>query len=696
MFNFRRLNLTLKLFCINFGSIALFAIILFLIFNQGIVMQKEVIGKNMQLYSEVLVKEISEMFHAKYHNVQAMAKNSGLKSSNKEDIQFILDEMMTLYPDTGYIALVNPKGELIAINSIDPNRKPLNSKVFVGSNFSSTEWFQKTKAQQFTQDLNKKIFGTFVGKIARDEIAQKLYGKEVIGNHFTTIVDDGYGEIQAILTIFNTTNWIEQALADLYKSTKSNGKSELAFLVEDGMLGSYVEFNQNGQKVDHQQSLLAKSYLTNGLGKSLRDTGLYTGQIDSLFANGNYQMYYSASKLTGEKFIDDLNWYVMMGVPPEKLFMAANQLRQYFYGFAVLLLFISAAINYYGGRMASIPIQKMATLLSGNAATVKSVAHRLEVASSELSRNTTEQASAVQQISSSLEQTNTMVEQNTTSSELVQSIANDTHSEAQRGKSVMQELNQAIEDITKSTQSIAELQNVIKGIGEKTKLIDEIVFQTKLLSFNASVEAERAGEHGRGFAVVAQEVGNLASMSGKAATEIANIVKTSIIKADEVVRDNQVKVKRGGELSVRTSQVLNTIESKTNDVKSQSEQISKASKEQALGIKQISDAIAQIDQATHTVSQNANEFANTGKEMGVEADQLENSVQGLLTIIHGDKSSKQNIAKKAVSKSNSKPMNKVMVSKQKISFGKSAIVNNSDNQVSKPEPTVISGDWDSL
>lgn len=636
MLSFRRLNLTLKLFTINFGSVALFAGILLLIFNQGISMQKEVIGQNMQLYSEVLVKEISEIFHSKYHNVQAMAKNSGLKSNNKEEIQFILDEMMTLYPDTGYIALVSPKGELIAVNSIDASGKPLNSKSIIGDNFSNYDWFKNTKAQKFTQDLEKKIFGSYVGQIKKDEIAKKLYGTDLIGNHFSTIVDDGYGEVQAVLTIFTTTRWIEQALTGLYRSTKSNGHSEIAFLTEDGSLASFVKFEKNGERSNNTPERLGKSYFSDPIGNDLKNDSHVVGKSRSIFES-NEEIFYAGSKVEGEKFINSLNWYVIMGVPPEKLFLAANKLQNFFYLFALILLFISAAINYFGGRIASVPIQKVANLLSGNASKVKTVAHRLEQASNELSANTTEQAASIQQISSSLEQTNSMVEQNTTSSELVLSIANDTHQEAQNGKDVMQELKKAIDDITRSTESISELQEIIKSIGDKTKLIDEIVFQTKLLSFNASVEAERAGEHGRGFAVVAQEVGNLASMSGKAATEIANIVKASIEKADWVVKDNQVKVKRGGELSINTSKVLDAIESKTNDVKSQSAQISKASKEQAIGIRQISDAVTQIDQATHTVSENAKEFAHTGKEMGSEADQLEQSVHSLLTIIHGER-----------------------------------------------------------
>ena len=69
---------------------------------------------------------------------------------------------------------------------------------------------------------------------------------------------------------------------------------------------------------------------------------------------------------------------------------------------------------------------------------------------------------------------------------------------------------------------------LISEIGNKTKVINDIVFQTKLLSFNASVEAARAGEHGKGFSVVAEEVGNLAHMSGNSAKEITQLLESSI------------------------------------------------------------------------------------------------------------------------------------------------------------------------
>ena len=70
---------------------------------------------------------------------------------------------------------------------------------------------------------------------------------------------------------------------------------------------------------------------------------------------------------------------------------------------------------------------------------------------------------------------------------------------------------------------------------KKQKLLMTLSFKPNSYLFNASVEAARAGEHGKGFAVVAEEVGNLAAMSGKAASEISEMLDHSIHQVESIV-----------------------------------------------------------------------------------------------------------------------------------------------------------------
>ncbi len=143
----------------------------------------------------------------------------------------------------------------------------------------------------------------------------------------------------------------------------------------------------------------------------------------------------------------------------------------------------------------------------------------------------------------------------------------------------------------------------------KTRVINDIVFQTKLLSFNASVEAARAGEHGKGFAVVAEEVGNLAPMSGNAAKEISTMLEGSIQKVERIVEQSKTKVslllqyrKDTVDKGIRTAEecdrVLDDILANVSRVNQMVAEISTASQEQAMGVQEVTKSMNQLDQVT--------------------------------------------------------------------------------------------------
>ena len=195
----------------------------------------------------------------------------------------------------------------------------------------------------------------------------------------------------------------------------------------------------------------------------------------------------------------------------------------------------------------------------------------------DLSRRTSEQASALEQTSASMEEMTSTVKQNADNAKQANQLAIEARETADKGGAVTMQAMAAMEEINKSSKKIADIITVI----------DEIAFQTNLLALNAAVEAARAGEHGRGFAVVASEVRNLAQRSATAAKEIKGLINESIRR-----------VMDGSELVNRSGKTLEDIVDSVKRVTDIIAEISAASQEQASGVDQVNKAIMSMDSTT--------------------------------------------------------------------------------------------------
>ena len=165
----------------------------------------------------------------------------------------------------------------------------------------------------------------------------------------------------------------------------------------------------------------------------------------------------------------------------------------------------------------------------------------------------------------------------------------------------------------KTTIAMDEINTQVNLINESISVIDQIAFQTNILSLNAAVEAATAGEAGKGFAVVAQEVRNLASRSAEAAKEIKNIVENAKNKADEGKSIASHMIDGYKELNENIQQTINLISD-----------IEMSSKEQLTGIEQINDAVNQLDQQTQ---QNA-QIASQTHDVALVTDNIAKLVVG--------------------------------------------------------------------
>lgn len=285
-------------------------------------------------------------------------------------------------------------------------------------------------------------------------------------------------------------------------------------------------------------------------------------------------------------------------------------------------------------------------LLDGQGKVKISAQNNLSI-SSILSSSVTEQAAAIQQISATSEEISKMANKNKEHVEVITNSTNHQKDLISNATMKIYNLEKEIHELKNMNQHLIlcqqdnskKLGNIIAIFSElksRTKVIDDIVFQTKLLSFNASVEASRAGIHGKGFAIVAEEVGKLATQSGEASNTINSIINSSSIdikkitdEADttmtEEIKNAQYKLNQIIDYLNQNLKIYKEIESESISSHNMLTEISLATTEQYTGINEISKAMYQIDQsnsANSKISQDANKESIDLNQRALELEEV--------------------------------------------------------------------------
>ena len=285
----------------------------------------------------------------------------------------------------------------------------------------------------------------------------------------------------------------------------------------------------------------------------------------------------------------------------------------------VLMLALGMGFTWFFSNNLSQKLIVITEKLAHGSIQVDSSSTHLSSSSQSLASSASEQAASLQETTSSLEEISSQIKNNAENSLTAETALRESQPLLERGIEAMTRMNEAMEEIKKSSNETSKI----------IQTIDDIAFQTNLLALNAAVEAARAGEAGKGFAVVADEVRNLAKRSADAARNTSHLINHS--------QESSIK---GSEVATEVTSNLTHIEKSINCINNLVLEISTASSEQAEGIEQLSSVMSDMDRIVQNNASSSEETASVAEELSSQATELHEVISEMDRIVGGSNKTK--------------------------------------------------------
>ncbi len=287
-------------------------------------------------------------------------------------------------------------------------------------------------------------------------------------------------------------------------------------------------------------------------------------------------------------------------------------------------------------RMAHAFDEMMKTIRS-SLSHVKESTSRIVQGSEEISEITT---ATVSDLMNQKEETNSVAQSIRKMSASSQNVASNTHQSqsftnnveaevadgANKAFSAREKINNLFNQIERVASIAEKLEKETMRISETVKVVDDITMKTRLLSFNASVEAGRASSAGLGFAVVANEIGELANQTKNSNLEIEECtkqLKTLMHEAVVVIKETKI-LAHEGRIEVNTSyDAFKNVAAEMTKLKEVMEDIARSTKEQSEATKEVESNIQSIMELSQKTTLAAQRIGEVSSDFSLLAHQLD-------------------------------------------------------------------------
>ena len=520
--------------------------------------------------------------------------------ASQEKVSHVVDPFVSSITGETIFVLVVPilnNGQFMGTVVVDLNVKMFNALGIDESGEGAKTFFDViNKDGKFVYSSNPDAVGKnladYVGEENFKENIQSRFDKESIFN----VQDSHRVRYFAPLNIDDTSWYVQSAMSlDIY----NEGKNQLLVAL---ITAEVILF------------ILLQLVLFTALKKSLQPLGKLAEESDKL-ANGNFDIKVSYAQedeigrlvKSFNNIVKRLN-YVVSDLQAKLTAFAQGDFgseikedENYQGDFRPILTSLQDISTSLNGTLKN--VHTSSSEVSGSADQVSSMAQRI-------SEGTTKQASSIAELSKTMEDITEQIRHTTKQAEKAQQLGVVSGSHVETSNQKMTDMQGAMEEITEKSKEISKI----------IKTIDDIAFQTNILSLNAAIEAARAGEAGKGFAVVADEVGNLAKKSQEAAQNTSLLIEETI-----------GAVQKGAKFTEETAEALQSVSESTNQVNDLIEEISKASEEESAGVSRLSEGLQEISAVVQENSATAEESAATAEELSAQANLMNDLISKFKT-----------------------------------------------------------------
>ncbi len=604
-------------------------------------------GSELVSQSITLGELINRNLFERYGDVQAFGYNQAIHDreswykvgSESNQIARVMNDYIKSYGVYTLSLLVDLNGQVIAVNDRNATGEKIESKFLYALSFKDHTWVKDAIEGRFYTEQGM-INGSVVEDAYFDPIIKQIYKGDGYTIGFSAPVRDSEGKTIAVWKNFTNFNVIEEILWTSQKSLKKYGypRTDFVLIGKDGtVLAQSDHVNGEEDKFERSPKVGQDNFVKNGVYSELELAENMSGLSHQIDPDSGASQLVAFSRLEPTLGFKGMHWYALIRVNRSDVLADLIAIERILFGLLVATIGVLIFCTRKIAKLLVTPLQNILEEFKKTSKLLDSSSVQILDLSQELAAGSTEQAAAIQESVASMTEMSGMISQTSDLTQRSRVASSKMAEGSQIGATTMQNMVRAMESIQASNTQLQNMVDVISQISSKTAVINDIVFKTQLLSFNASIEAARAGQHGRGFAVVAEEVGHLAELSGHAAKEIESLIDQSKKEVSQIVEMTLARVTEGHRVSNESLNIFSKLTSSISEVDNQIEGIAQATKEQNLGIKQSSIALSEMDNIAQKTRDIAQEASSCSVQLGQENQKLKFLLTSFDSLLNGRK-----------------------------------------------------------